>query len=320
MKKSIGILLGCLFCQLSFAGEKLDSIVAVVNDDVVTESEFHRSLTIAKAQIEQSGAQADNQLEKHVLDQLINKKLQLQIAQQAGIKITDTDLDRIIKNVADKNNLSVQALYDRLREDGMNATDYRGELRDQMTVQKLQQQEIASHISVSPSEVTSFMRSKVWQHSNTSTSKVYHLEDILVPLADNSTPVQINAAKACATRIATELNNGKKFDVIAKNEPGIENNDLGWRKINEMPSLFTKSLSGMQPNQIAGPLEAGNGYHIIRLIDVRADGEDSAANDPKQVEQYLMQRKFQQNIENWVSKVRGQAFISMKKTDNEAIS
>ena len=121
-------------------GEQLDKIVAIVNDDVVTQSELNRSLLLAKAQASQEGASSKVQLKDQVLDDLINKKLQLQIAKQVGIHFNEEEIDRIIKNIADKNNVSVSALYERISSEGMSATEYRNELREQMTIQKLQQQ------------------------------------------------------------------------------------------------------------------------------------------------------------------------------------
>ena len=156
----------------------LDKIVAIVNDDVVTKSELNRSLSIAKLQIAEGHANAPSSdvLKKQVLDQLINKKLQLQIAKQVGIQFKDEDIDRIVQNVAEKNNISVAALYKRINSEGMSTTEYRNELREQMTVQKLQQQEVASRIIVTPDEINTFMHSRLVQNNNG--IKEYHLEDV----------------------------------------------------------------------------------------------------------------------------------------------
>lgn len=144
--------------------ESLDQIVAVVNDDVVTRSELNHSLDIIKMQLAQENTPTPdaNTLNKQALDQLINKKLQLQIAKQAGVTITDEDLNHAIAFIAKQNQMSVSDLYQRITHDGMSTSEYKSEMRDQITLQKLQQQEIIGHITVTPDEINAFMHSNVW--------------------------------------------------------------------------------------------------------------------------------------------------------------
>lgn len=312
--KKICLLLIVMACHQCFAkpAEVLDSIVAVVNDDVVTQSEFKRSLTIAKAQISQGGMTMPSQsvFQKEVLDQLINKKLQLQIAKQAGIQISSADIDKIVQDIADKNNISVTALYQRIGQGGMSPSEYRDELRDQIAVQKLQQQEVAKRITVAPGEINTYLQSKLRQTNGG--AKEYKIEDILVPLSDAPSAQEMASAKTRAQHAADKLSQGKPYTALAKEEPGLESNDLGWRKLSEIPSVFVKQVTSLQPNEIAGPIQAGNGFHIIRLIAWRSAGGEPAAPDRDQAHQILMQQKFQQNVQTWLSKIRGQAFISMK--------
>jgi peptidyl-prolyl cis-trans isomerase SurA len=312
MKKMILITLSLLmasFCISSHADEYLDQIVAVVNDDVVTKSELNRSLSLAKLQMaqEHGNAPSASTLQKQVLDQLINKKLQLQIAQQVGIHFDDEEVDRIVANLAGKNNISVADLYRRINSEGMSTNEYRKELREQMTIQKLQQQQVASRIVVSPDEITAFMHSRLWQNNS---NKEYHLEDILISLSDTPSSEEITKSKKHAQSVLTELQQGKKLAEIE----GIASNDLGWRKLPEIPSAFAEHITSMKTNDVAGPIRAGNGFHIIRLVADRSSG--SAENTPNrtQVEQLLMQRKFQENVQHWVSKMRSQAFITKNMT------
>jgi parvulin-like peptidyl-prolyl isomerase len=67
----------------------------------------------------------------------------------------------------------------------------------------------------------------------------------------------------------------------------------------------------MRTNEIAGPIQTPNGFHIIRLVDERAIESKSDAPNRTQVEQLLMQRKFEEHAQNWVSKMRSQAFVSV---------
>jgi peptidyl-prolyl cis-trans isomerase SurA len=318
MKKVLitGLLLcSTLLCASSNAKKNeqpLDQIIAVINDDVVTKTEFNRALATAKVQIVQERVPMppENVLDKQVLDQLINKKLQLQIAKLANINVTDTDLNNAVQHIAEQNHMSVKELYQRINHEGMSTTDYRTEMHDQMTMQKLQQQEIVSHITITPQEVATFLHSKAWQNN---TSKEYRLEDILIPVAEAPSTTEIVTARKRAENVMTRLNQGKSFQQVAQSESGdthaLQGGDLGFRKLPEIPSAFAEQVVTMKPKEIAGPIQAPNGFHIIRLVDVRATSEKQAAPDRKQVEELLLQRKFEEAVQNWVSKLRSQAFI-----------
>lgn len=327
--KKIPLILSLLFYFMVFAvsaqakssGQSLDQIVAIVNDDVITKSEFDHSLDIVKIQIAQQNIPAPGEkiLHKQVLDQLVNKRLQLQIAKQAGIEVSDTDLDRAIDTIAKQNNLTMSLLYDRLTQEGMSVKDYRHEIREQITLQKLQQQEVVNRVTVSPDEITSFMHSQLWQDNG---SKEYRIEDILIPLSDTPSSEEIATARKKAYAVVARLHQGQGFREVAQSESSgktaLQGGDLGWRQLPEIPSAFAELVSRMQPKEVSEPIQTPNGFHIIRLAGTRAVGEQKAAPDRKQVEELLLQRKFEEAIQNWVSKLRSQAFIVMdpnKKND-----
>lgn len=288
------------------AAESLDQIVAVVNDDIVTRSELNRNLNVIKMQMSQGNmpSPAANSLQKQALDQLINKKLQLQIAQQAGITISDNDLNQAISYIAKQNNMSTGELYSRINQGGMTTAEYKDMMRDQITLQKLQQQEVVGHLTVTEDEINAFMHTKVWRNN---TIREYHVQDILIPFNDETNASEIVSATQQAQTVLAKLKQNPNADMSQDN---VQTTDLGWRKIEEMPSLFTKQLAGMQAHDIAGPIEAPNGIHVIRLAEVRSAGGDiQAAPSRKQVEELLLQRKFAEAVQTWVSKQRGQAFI-----------
>lgn len=308
-----------VFCHTTYAKSKqeaLDQIVAVVNDDVITKTEITHAISMVKTQIAQQhiSLPPENILYKQVLEQLINKQLQLQAAKQVGINISDTDLDSAIQNIANQNNMTVKAVYERINHDGLSTTDYRNEMRDQMTLQKLQQQEVVSRITISPVEVKNFMRSKIWQDNG---AKEYHIEDILIPVSDAPSSEEIDTARKRAQAVMAKINHGQNFQTVAQSESGDKNalkgGDLGWRRLPEIPSAFAEQIVHLQPKEIGGPIQTSNGFHIIRLAEVRASQAKQAAPDKKQVQNLLLQRKFEEAVQNWVSKLRSQAFINIIK-------
>ena len=310
------ILLSTVFCINSYgkSEQSIDQIIAIVNDDVVTKSELDHALDLTKMQMTQSNVATppENVLQKQVLDQLVNKKLQLQIAKQAGVRVTDDDLNKAIERIATQNNISVSTLYQRIAQEGMQVSDYRDEIREQMTLQKLQHQEVVSHITVSPQEVNGFIRSNAWQDNR---AKEYRLEDILVPLSETPSSNDVVNAKQRAQIVLNKLNKGESLRSILQAESSggeaLQTIDLGWRKLPEIPSAFVEHVTRLQPKEAAGPIQTSNGFHVLRLAEVKTLDARQATPDRKQVEGFLLQRKFEEAMQTWVSKLRGQAFIKV---------
>lgn len=311
------ILLSNVFFPMSFAAssaQSLDQMVAVVNDDLITRSELDRAMAAAKAQVSQMAngpMPSDQALEKQVLQQLINKKLQLQVATQAGIKISNEELDQAIQGIASQNSVTVDELYAHLEKSGMTAANYRSEIRDQITLQKLQQHEIAGKVTVTPEEVNAFMKSNSFRINGTNE---YHLQDILIPTSDMPTPSEIAAARTRAENIMQKLHNGADFTALAKTESrgetALQGGDLGWRKLPEIPSAFSDDVTKMKKHDLAGPIQTPNGFHILYLTDLRKlDESNKTLADRKTVESMLLQQKFETAVQNYVSKLRSQAFI-----------
>lgn len=297
--------------------EKLDQIVAIVNDDVVTRSEFDHAVATIKTQLTQQNISVPptDVLQKQVLTQLINNKLQIQVSKQAGMYASEQDVDNAIKTIAKQNNLSVEALYDNIHQEGMKTTDYRNEIRDQVSMQRLQQHEIAGKMTVTPQEITAYMKSHPLQMN---TSKEYRLEDILVPLNDTPSTADIQKAKAHADDLVRQIKAGADFSKMAQAESGnkdaLQGGDLGFRQLPEIPTAFAEIVVKMQPQTIAGPIQTPNGFHIIRLAEVRASTAKSQAPSRKQIQDFLLQQKFAEAVQNWVSKLRSQAFIVTNPT------
>lgn len=294
--------------------QALDSIVAVINDNVITQSELDSAMDTVKKQLASSNmpAPAEGQLRKQVLDQVINRKLQLFIAEQAGAKITDDEMNKVIADIASKNQISVDQLYEQIAKNGMDVKDYQKEIREELTIQHVQQQEVGSHISISPQEVNDFMRSTTWQAYS---GKEYHLEDILIALPENPTTQDVNQAKKHADSVLAQIHQGKSFNELAAAESGstgaLQGGDLGWRQLPEVPSSFAGELVHMKVNDIMGPVQTPNGFHLIKLSDTRKIAKKmDPTEEKKQVEQLIYQRKFEENLQAWLTKLRSSAFIN----------
>jgi peptidyl-prolyl cis-trans isomerase SurA len=280
--------------------ESLDRIVAVVNDSIITQSELNEAMQNIKKQMAASNTPAPSHevLEKRVLDQLIDRKLQMLLAEQAGVQITDE--------------ISVKELYSKVASSGVDVNSYHKEIREEMLIQEIQQHEVGAKINITPQEVNDFTRSASWKAFY---NKEYHLEDILIALPEAPTPQNVAQAKKQAEAVLAQLHKGKSFSQVAIAESGntraLQGGDLGWLKLPQIPPTFSSELVHMKVNDIMGPVATPNGFHIIRLAGLReTTASVSAEAQRKQVEQLLYQRKLEEGLQSWVTKLRSEAFIN----------
>jgi peptidyl-prolyl cis-trans isomerase SurA len=315
------VLCGLLINSPTFAiktktgGVSLDKIVVVLNNSVITQTELNDAMSKAKNQIAatHTATPTPDVLRKQVLDQLINRKLQLDLAEQFNVKVDETDLDKAINTIASRNHITPDQLYASVANQGMERADYRKELHDEILIQKVQQEAIASKIIISPQEVDDFMRSAAWLAHNT---KEYHLEDILIILPENPSTQDLATAKKRADELLTKLHQGINFREAAMSESGdskaLQGGDLGWRKLPEIPSAFATPLLQAKDNDIIGPIQTANGFHIIHVAGIRksTDVKLTAATLHQQVQQLLFQRKFEEALQSWITKIRSEAFIN----------
>ena len=179
-------------------------------------------------------------------------------------------------------------------------------------MQKLQQHEVAGKVTITPEEVTAFMK-KSNTVQDTGPSE-YRLHDILIPVSDTPSPEELATAKTRATSILAKLQGGTPIDKLAQAESGgttaLQSGDLGWRKLAEVPSAFSEHVTKMKKNDVAGPIQTPNGYHVLHMTDLRKTGGSAPPPDRKTVESMLLQQKFEVAVQNWMSKLRSAAFIT----------
>ncbi len=246
---------------------RLDRIVAIVDESVITERELARRIELVKIDFRHNGRQLPRNevLERQVLEALIGDSLLLQEAGRRGIKITDSQLNQAMQRVARQNNLSLSDLRSELIADGIDYDDYRETVRREMAISTLNRQYSQRNATVSDAEVDEFIKA-----SGADTSSFeYRLSHILIALPDAATPEQVNSAQQVAEEVMARLNQGEKFDELANTfsagDTALQGGDLGWRKKAEIPSLFTTQVLAMEPGGYAGPIRSASGFHVVHL-------------------------------------------------------
>ncbi|OGV27297.1 MAG: molecular chaperone SurA [Legionellales bacterium RIFCSPHIGHO2_12_FULL_37_14] len=265
-----------LFCLISFAYAKpLDTVVAVVNDEVITLSELNQQVDLLRQQLtaKKVSIPEDAVLKKQVLQHLIDVNLQLQLAKQHGMKIEDPDLDDTIKKIADNNNISIENLKMALKAQGMEWTQYRENIRKEIMLARMQQQAVANDIQISQNQVETYLKqAKQQRHSN---QLLYHIQNIVVPLSNSPTSEELLKAKAKAQALLTKLKQGADFNQLAIAESSdafaLEGGDLGDRHLAEMPEVFAKAVVEMKVGEVSDPIRTGNGFQLIKLVGITGE-------------------------------------------------
>lgn len=284
-----------LFGSLNIASaEPIDSIAAVVNDGVITNQQLIAKIAIAKQQMLAANAPAmsPEALRQKVLQDLIRVQLEMQVAKKMKIVVSDADVDSAIQNIASRNNMTTDQLKAELAHQGMTYDQYRQEIKEEMTLNAVQEKTIAPRVRVTDQQVTDFLNI----HHNTvpdmtngaaANNVNYHIQVLFVPLNDASTPQQVSDAMQGAKQAYQQLQAGANFEQFPISKLGVQYDmqevDLGWRALQQIPDIFAPYLKNLSPGGYAGPVKAPNGVHIIRLVAV--NGQQAAAQ-PNDIEQY----------------------------------
>ncbi|WP_457676942.1 peptidylprolyl isomerase [Thiolapillus sp.] len=276
LKRSLPFLLALLF--LPFSGvitaetELLDRIVAVVNDDVVLQSELDQEVRSIEQKLAQVGApdMPGNEIRKQALERLILEKLQLAEAKKIGATVDDETLLLAMNNIARQNGLSLDELAAALQEQGMSMEEYREELRKEITLQRLRNREVISRIQVTKAEVDNYL---AHAEENPGGRDAYHLRHILIATPDGASSEEIAKARKQAEDILQRLRNGEDFATLATRysagQQALDGGDLGWLEAGQVPTLFVKDLATMERGEVHGPYQAASGFHIIKLEDYK---------------------------------------------------
>jgi peptidyl-prolyl cis-trans isomerase SurA len=283
--KTFSVLLAAgLFAGLSLTGPvqaqsattpeivEIDRIVAVVNDDVIVLSEMQSRLRTVDEQLKKAGVPAPPKdvLEKQVLEQLIQDRLQLQIAANTGIRIDDETLNRQIGDVARQNKLSLREFRDILERDGFDFAAFREEMRNELIKNRVQQRQVRNRVNVSARDIDNYLATREKQGGN---DPEYRLGHILIAVPDGASPEELAEARDEADDILARLKAGANFGRTAAAESdgrqALEGGDLGWRKAGELPTLFEDIVPKLEKSGLSDVIRGPSGFHVLKLLDTR---------------------------------------------------
>ncbi len=270
-------LLLCVCVMPAQAVRPLDGIVAVVNNDVIVNSELQTEIDLVLPELQARGTTIPSRavLEKQVLERLILKRLQIQQAEQLGIEVDEQTLDQAMQSIAARNGMSLGELQETLEAGGVDFDDFREDTRSQILTTQLQQQAVYRGIRVSEAEVDRFLEQ---EGDSLIQRREVRLQHILVALPDAPSSAQVTAARTKAERLRQRLVSGADFASVAVAESdgrrALEGGDLGWFPMSEVPTLAVDAARTLSKGETTDPIKSPSGFHLIRIADFKGDSPE----------------------------------------------
>lgn len=252
--------------------QPLNSIVAVVNDDVIMQSELKNELRTIMSNLQAQNVQLppENVLQRQVLERIIMEKLQLQLAERNGIRIDDETLNANLRTIAQNNGLSLSEFRDVLERDGYPFETFREDIRDQIIIKRLRNEMVEGRTSVSDQEIDNLLAT---MRSAGSGGREYHLAHILIATPEAASPEVISQAESRASAVLQRLRQGADFTQMAiaesDGQQALNGGDLDWRSSDQIPTLFTETVESMRAGEISDLIRSPSGFHIIKVKDIR---------------------------------------------------
>ncbi|CAN5128247.1 peptidylprolyl isomerase [soil metagenome] len=261
--------------ELSDTGVFLDGIAAVVNDGAVLKSELESQMELIIERLREQNPELPpiGLLRQQVLERLILTRIQLQRAEQLGVRVADVQLNQALARVAERNGIPFEQLPEALAAQGIDYGRYREELRQDMIVEQLRRRDVLSRINVSPREIDRFLER---QEATKLEGAEFNLSHILLSLPAAASPEEIDAVREQIEDLRARSLAGEEFSRLAvtysSSQDALEGGQLGWRKGVELPTIVAGHIDGLEPGDITQPIRSASGFHLFRLNEMRGIG------------------------------------------------
>ncbi len=256
----------------------LDRIAVVVDEDVIMASEIEDRLRTIKSQIAASpsgNSPSDEVLQSQIIERLIVESLELQMAERSGVRVSDEELTQALRSIAGQNNLTLEQFQQAIAQDGLSWPEMREQVRREIAISRVQQGIMRRRIQVTEQEIKNFLASDLGEAI---TADEYRLAHILLTIPEGGRVEDVDNTRTTAEKLLKLLDEGADFQSLAiewsAGQNALSGGDLGWRKPQQVPSMFASYVKTMEVGDVKGPIKSGTGYHLIKLLEKRgADAE-----------------------------------------------
>lgn len=256
--------------------QPLDRVVAIVDNDVIMQSQLEQRLEEVRQTISRRDAELPPRgvLEQQVLERLILENLQLQIGERSGIRISDEELNQAMETIAQRNGMSLGQFRETLARDGLSFDEAREQIRREMIISRVRQRRIAERVQVSNQEVENFLASDLGQLQ---LAEEYRLANILIPVPEAADSETIREAEALAEDTYQQLQQGADFAKLAvarsASENALDGGEMGWRKAAQLPPPFDNLVRELALGEVTRPVRTPPGFIMVKLMEKRGGTE-----------------------------------------------
>jgi peptidyl-prolyl cis-trans isomerase SurA len=249
----------------------IDRVIAVVNDEVITQHELRDRLANVERQLRQRGTPQPPRdvLEKQLLERLIVDRLQKQFANETGLRIADAELDVALRRIAENNRMSLAEFRAALERDGIEWRRFREEIRDEMTISRLREREVENRIVVSDGEIDNYLA----HPEQANQSALVALGHVIVRVPEQADPIKLAQLRARAEEALARIKAGQDFGQVAASyseaADAMSGGLLEPRPADRLPLLYADAIAGLKPGETSGILRSPAGFHIVKLIERR---------------------------------------------------
>ena len=262
-----------LFTTATAQEQEIDRIIALVEEDVILKSELDDAIHHLQRQVEARGESLPPRsvVEEQMLERLIVNRLEVLRAEQTGIRVSDSDVDQALHQVAANNNMTLGQLRMALESDGLDYEEFREDMRQEMLSSRLRQRVVHSMEEITETEIDILLA------SDRLGGEEYLLSQIVINVPEAASPGEASQARERADEVIDQLRGGMDFAAAAitysQGPDALEGGDVGWRNLNAMPPMFADEIEGSEPGAVAGPIRTPAGYVILHVRDVRDHSE-----------------------------------------------
>ena len=250
----------------------IEQVAAVVNNNVILESDVQEMLKTIKASTNPNNLPNDKILRQQIIDRLIVENLILQKAAKAKITVSDDEVTKAIAQIASENSMTVNQLRSKLSTMGISYSAYRERIHNDMLIDQTRMNEVRHRINISDKEVENLSKSLTKQLTNNLSVKISH---ILIAIPEKASKQQVDVATEKARDVINRAKKGENFAKLAasysNDDLALKGGNMGWRKLNELPTIFEERLVRAPKDSIIGPIRSGVGLHILKVDDTRTE-------------------------------------------------
>ncbi len=255
---------------------QVDRVIAVVNNEVITQTEFQNRLSKSRARLiaARQPVPSDDVLSKEVLEQIIIERAESQHARQVGIRISDDQIESAIQNIAQNNKMSVSELNSQLRLERISQAEFRETVKGQIIRARLRETVVQSNVNVSEADIDAYLLNAT---TDGKLKTEYDVEQIFLKIAEGSSEADVAQKTAQAQGLIERLKAGESFEAVGAGvSDAPAGGKLGWRSLAELPEVFSKQIKSLKAGETSELIRSPAGLHILRLVDVRGTGAANA--------------------------------------------